>query len=361
MTNIIFAVFRLTHAAYCEIVPRWARLRFRLPLVTLNNEILEHIKWIDSDGKNGRRLTLFSRNLSGYDLSKFNFERAILRDCDFRRCRFIHSRSLPPDDLEADYRRDRSPGNETTCSTLTEVDFSYSSFEQSAFSIPDNYRRSAALPDLTGACFVGCSGLFGADGAYFGRSIAFDSTNPPTFQRWLPGTSLGDFPSWEVVGSFQRLRLLGFSNTLAIFFVFYGVVVAWYNSFISELQSKVSDFASFDSIAMLISQLSPLPVPAHFGNLLLVISILFVTNIIYVYLDPFKQGSRHVIEVYSPDNDGVFRSLSARYSNLLGRWICFVFLSFCVIYLLNYFFRRLLEAFHVYFPEGINLLRLFSS
>mmetsp|Transcript_34 Transcript_34/g.92 ORF Transcript_34/g.92 Transcript_34/m.92 type:complete len:379 (-) Transcript_34:1259-2395(-) len=378
MNKLSFVLLRFFQAAYCELVPSWARLRLRIPVPILEEKINQHKIWLESDGRQGARLLLFSRNLSGYDLSKYDLELVIARDCDFRRCRFVHTRPLVRDALEnsqidridedeinqlvEDLRRDKHDENVTTVSKLTNVDFSYSKFEQAAFAV-SNISGSDwnKLPNLTGARFIGCSGLFGADGAYFGRRISFDSTNPPAFQRWLAGTSFGDFPSWEVVSSFQRLRLLGLSNTLAIFIVFYGVVVNWYNDFVSILQARLEALGTPDSIAMIVGELSPLPTPVHFGNLLLVISVLFVTNVLYVYLDPFREGSRRVIEAYSPDDDGVFRSLSARYSNLLGRWICFVFLLFCIGYLLRYFSQRLSEAFGVYFPAGVSIFELFSG
>lgn len=336
-------IILILHSIYCELVPSIFRYRRKIDSSLLILLLEKHQEWINSNKTSGKQLKIYSRNLKGFDFSKYKLNNAILRDCDLRTACFCSYKKEKTDE--------ESSTENTYYSDLTQADLSYSKLELAVFATPEFLKqRSRERCIVTNTRFVGCTGLFGAEGAYLGYSLQFDPTKPPIFQRWLPGSTLGDFPSWNVLAIFQHLRLLALSNSLAIFLVLYASVCQWYNAQLERLQAKVAEIPVLDETSKFISQLYPLPIPEHFGRLLLVICILVLANILYSYSSPESTGSRLVIESYSANNESIFRSLSARYSRLVLRWICFSFITYCCIYLINYFTERVISAFEVYMP-----------
>lgn len=345
---LLVMCFSIVHMVYCEIIPSFIRPRFRINSKKIEERLDSHNEWLATDGESGRRLILYSVNLRGHEFFGRQLDKSILRDCDLRGSRFAGVRAKPAENgIEA--------SEKSSVATLKYADFSYSKVERAVFAVPREFEHAGrASANLTGAQFVGCSGVFGADGAYFGNALNFDPTEPPIVQRWLPGTSIGDFPSWNVVGAFQNLRLLAVSNTLAIILVFYAAISSILNDQLASMQKALVESGYNDSVAKVINSIPPLPAPEHFGYLLVVVVALTVTNILYNYLCPQSIGSQLVVSSYSDAGSSVFQSLSARYSGFIGRWFCFISLGACCLYIAFYLFQRVIEAIEVYLPSLIN-------
>lgn len=337
-------VIRFAHSIYCEILPAQLRPRSKVDDHLLEEWLQSHGEWLATDGQHGTRLKMYGKNLQGWDVSGRVLDRCVLRDCDLRGARFAGVKIKKPD--AGDGSRE-----ESSVASIRGVDFSYSRLERAVFGTTREHERvNARTANMTGARFVGCSGVFGAEGAYFGRELIFDPTEPPIVQRWLPGSSFGDFPSWNLISTFQNLRLLAVSNTLAIILVFYAAIANIYNASLISVQSAVQSDADPDSLSKLVLAIPQIPTPSHFGYLLIVVVFLTVTNIIYHYLCPQSVGSQMVISSYSSSSNDVFQTLSARYHGLIGRWFCFVALSACCSYIVYYLLQRVSEAIDTYLP-----------
>ncbi|MEJ8559838.1 hypothetical protein QTO30_00315 [Yoonia sp. GPGPB17] len=337
-------LFFWVRSFYCEVVPTLLRPRWKVPVEELMQRVSDHELWLATDGEEGKRLELFWKKLDGWDVSQNNLDRCVLWDCDMRGARFAGTKST-----EAGSRAEE----ELVASTLRFADLSYCRLERAVFSTTREQEvelRGSKSAIVTGTRFVGCSGVFGAEGAFFGNGLVFDPTEPPVVQRWWPGSSIGDFPSWNLISTFQNLRLLAVSNTLAIALVFYAALAKILNNNLETMKLALEEAPNTDSLASLVASIPPLPTPSHFGYLLLVVVALTVANILYNYLCPTSIGSQLTISSYSAYGSEVFQSLAARYNGLFGRWICFFSLGGCCAYIVYYLVQRVSEAVQVFLP-----------
>jgi len=332
----------LSKSVYFEIFPSSIRPRKKMLPDDLDQKLNAHGVWLATDGDQGTRLVLRSIDLRGWNVPNRKLDKADIVNCDLRGARF------------AGVQIDKDDGtNEevASASSLKFVDFSYSRLERAVFSTRREHDHVAAQSaNATGARFVGCTGTFGAEGAYFGQGLVFDPATPPVLQRWMAGSSMGDFPSWNLISTFQNLRLLAVSNTLAIVLVFYAAIASLLNSNLASMKASLGD-ASSSEIAGLVNSLPPLPTPSHFGYLLVVVVFLTITNILYNYLCPQSIGSQLTISSYSAYGSEVFQSIAARYNGLVGRWFCFLALGACCSYIVYYLIQRVVEALAVYLPS----------
>lgn len=82
--------------------------------------ILDHKKWLDSDGREGKRADLSNSDLRGFDFSSVNLQNASMRGSNLRETNFTHANMRGMDLSEADmgyvnlcgaYLRDAYLGN----------------------------------------------------------------------------------------------------------------------------------------------------------------------------------------------------------------------------------------------------------
>ena len=228
--------------------------------------------------------------------------------------------------------------NALEATDLTNADMTHARFEGSNLS-----GTRFVATNLTGA-----TGLFGPRlPREYGHAI-HDPGAPCIFRPKSHAANIAYGPPWTIVKAVGRLPQFVASYTVIILLILYATIADVTNKSIIAAQSTLD--ANLPALTNFWHYLRPLPIPIHFGHLLLAITGLFLANLFYRFFCPqvvqkYDSIERdptlyESIEYHSADNAAPYK-----------RWIASALYAPSTLYLTFYLLERIKEAYNFYTPS----------